>query len=41
MAHIRSKESTKLKVADKAVEFGPKRALFLKGLGHAILGNFV
>ena len=29
MAHIRSKESTKLKVADKAVEFGPTRALFL------------
>lgn len=28
MPHIRSKESTKLKVAEKAVEFGPKRALF-------------
>lgn len=29
MPHIRSKESTKLKVAEKAVKFGPKRALFL------------
>lgn len=28
MPHIRSKESTKLKVAKKAVEFGSKRALF-------------
>jgi len=29
MPHIQSKESTKLKVAEKAVEFGPKRAMFL------------
>lgn len=29
MPHIRSKESTKLKVAEKAVEFGSKRMLFL------------
>lgn len=29
MPHIRSKESTNLKVAEKAVEFGPQRALFL------------
>ena len=27
--HIQSKESTKLKVAEKAVKFGPKRVLFL------------
>ena len=29
MPHIRSKESTKLKVVERAKEFGPKRALFL------------
>ena len=29
MPHIRTKESTKLKTAEKAEEFGPKRALFL------------
>lgn len=29
MPHIRSKESTKLKVVENAKKFGPKRALFL------------
>ena len=29
MPHIRSKESTKLKVVEKAKDFGAKRALFL------------
>ena len=35
MPYIRSKKSTKLKVAEKAVEFRPKRALVLarKGAG--------